>query len=736
MKSTTFAPYSTEEDRDPVEVLGDHFAQDLGHNTPMTDKAWAHSLYLKVTTLEDIEDFMKVSGEYKNGRWARIPQTPSSAATLRQPFCKLVNSMLGNLAPGAGASRVAVNSRANRFEGQPIEGMQHRCSPDIVVKASGSSFSLPKGLSLGFSNAATCFDTKLDEEVEECSRHLSYHAAYAKYMFAHQPNRMFVRSLVITENRARLFHFDRSGAQYTPLFNIHDEPATFIRLILGLCSADERTLGFDDTVQWSVAANGSKGEGTVRTIGPGGAIVTYLMVMEESPFTRNNLRGRGTTCWAVKDAKGNRFIIKDYWISEGQDAEFKLLEEAKGLLGVCQMVSYEENRIQTKDFRGNVEKLEKSTFHNRTSTRIVMKAYGPSIENFSSVMQVLAALRDAIAAHRLLLSKNIVHRDISPNNISLGKDGAEEGIRGILIDLDAATKCGVFGPQDRADHKIGTRLFQSFTVLNTSFLKPHDVSAHDYLDDLEAFFWVFSYLLIAYKADDTRAPESFLHNYLKSWDGEPAQASPEKFVFLYQSMIGAKVIQIMDEGWRCACADLFIKLRKYMREIADRKDELLCELRGTEENGAFPNHFSSILEDPDKHYDHILGLFDEALKKATEAVEPESASQPTSPTKAAPTSTLTHTPVERVSLTPLPQPTLPSVSNQSTPVKPTSSTSSFAAPPTPTRRPKRRCQEAELEDSCIEVKRKCPPSRRPLRTVVEPSLYVLNSLYQYCLKWI
>jgi hypothetical protein len=208
---------------------------------------------------------------------------------------------------------------------------------------------------------------------------------------------MFVRTLVLTENRACLFHFDRSGAQYTPLFNIHDEPATFIRLILGLCSADERTLGFDDTVQWTVTADGSKAEGVVRTVGPDGTIATYQLAKDEAPFTRNNVRGRGTTCWAVKDSEGNRFIVKDYWISEGQETEAKLLEEAKGLRGICQMVSYEENRFQTKDLRGNVKELEQGTFRNRKSTRILMKAYGPSIENFSSVAQVLAALRDAIA---------------------------------------------------------------------------------------------------------------------------------------------------------------------------------------------------------------------------------------------------------------------------------------------------------------------------------------------------
>jgi hypothetical protein len=179
MRPTTFVPYSTQE-RNPVEVLGDRLSQDLGDNTPMADKSWAHSLYLKVTTPENIEKFLKASGEYENGRWARVPQTPSSAAALRQPFCGLVNAILGCLASGAAALRMAVNTRINRFEGPPIEGTQHRCTPGIVVKGSGPSFTLPKGPHLGFSNVATCFDTQLDEEAEDYSHHLAYHAAYAK----------------------------------------------------------------------------------------------------------------------------------------------------------------------------------------------------------------------------------------------------------------------------------------------------------------------------------------------------------------------------------------------------------------------------------------------------------------------------------------------------------------------------------------------------------------------------
>ncbi|KAJ2916709.1 hypothetical protein MD484_g3713, partial [Candolleomyces efflorescens] len=647
----------------------------------MTDNTWIHSLYLNVTTSEKVENFLELSGEYEHGRWARVPQSPSSALALRQPLCGLVNAIIGCLVSGAAANRTAVNTRVNRFEGPIIEGTLHRCTPDVVVRASGPSFSPPKSSQSGFSNVASCIDTKLDEEETNYTHHLAYHAAYA--------------------------------------------------------NADERTLGFDDTVQWSTA-DGSKAEGTVRTVGSDGTIISYQLDTDQAPLARNNLCGRGTTYWAVKDAEGNKLIVKDYWVCEDHDKEIKLLEEAKGLRGVCQIVSYEENRFQTQNFRGNVEILKNSAFRNRTSTRIVMKAYGPSIEKFTSVIQVLAALRDAIAAHRRLLSKGIIHRDISPSNILLGQLGAEEGLRGILIDLDFAFKCGVLGP-DRANHKKGTRPFQSLMVLKTSALKPHRISAHDYLDDLESFFWVFSYLLIVYKADGTVAPKTILHEYLDSWNVAPRGASSAKFTFLFQAMMGDDVLEDMDEGWRYACADLFLKFRKYMRDIADRKDKLLCKREDVEKEGAFTDRFSSILKDVDEHYDHVLALFDEALEKATKAAQPNS---PPSPAEPSPTPARPETPVKAASSTSdSPRPLKSPVSTRSTIVEPSSSSfpssESLTTPCSPSRPPKRRCQEAELEDSCIELKRKCPPTRQPLlRSVVDPSIQILSSFYQYCLQWL
>jgi hypothetical protein len=206
-----------------------------------------------------------------------------------------------------------------------------------------------------------------------------------------------VRSITVTGRKVRLFHFDRGGAQHSPPFDIHDDPQTFIRLILGLSSLDEQTLGLDDTVQWTIGPDGQKVAGTIRTVRPDNTVVAYNLVMDRGPITHTSLCGRGTTCWVARTANGEEVIVKDYWITQDLPSEVRLLDEVKGLPGVCQVLFHEDNLARTKDFRGEAMALEDSTSKNRTKTRIVMKAHGRSIEKFTSVTQFLSAFRDAIA---------------------------------------------------------------------------------------------------------------------------------------------------------------------------------------------------------------------------------------------------------------------------------------------------------------------------------------------------
>ena len=214
-----------------------------------------------------------------------------------------------------------------------------------------------------------------------------------RHIFREQPNRIHVRSLIITEKRARLVHFDRAGSQITPPIDIHEQPETLVRLVVGLSSTNERTLGLDDGIQWTIV-DGRKSQGTLATTGPSGERKVFP-ILEQIPIPRDWISGRATTCWRVQDPDTEEeFVVKDSWRPGDRVAEYELLEVAKGVPGVVQMVAYEPGRGETKDFRCP---STAGKFLNRIATRLTMKCCGGSIETFKSTLQLLCALRDAIA---------------------------------------------------------------------------------------------------------------------------------------------------------------------------------------------------------------------------------------------------------------------------------------------------------------------------------------------------
>jgi hypothetical protein len=162
---------------------------------------------------------------------------------------------------------------------------------------------------------------------------------------------------------------------------------------MGISSMNERLLGIDDSIQWTIS-NGRKESGTLTTTGPSGEPKTYP-ILEIVPTPRDAVCGRATTCWRVQDPDTHEeYVVKDGWRSENHAPEHELLELVKGLPGVVQMVSYETGREETKDFRCSTTFGQ---YHNRIATRTTMKSYGKSIISFTSILQLLYALRDAIA---------------------------------------------------------------------------------------------------------------------------------------------------------------------------------------------------------------------------------------------------------------------------------------------------------------------------------------------------
>lgn len=226
-------------------------------------------------------------------------------------------------------------------------------------------------------------------------------------MFLHQPNRLFSRSLMITEKHARLVHFDRSGVYVTPLFGIHKDRELLIRLILGLASPDETVLGLDTSVQWVIdEATGRKVSGTVTVEEYNdetetSTAHTYDLNMEEAPVVRPGIRGRGTTGWHATDpVTKESVLIKDAWRTDKRASEVEHLRTAIGIPGVVQMLAYQDFCAQTRDYRPPGHKSK--GFYNRIKLRVVMKKYGTSIWHFKTRLELLHALRDVLSGKLII----------------------------------------------------------------------------------------------------------------------------------------------------------------------------------------------------------------------------------------------------------------------------------------------------------------------------------------------
>ncbi|KAJ2915683.1 hypothetical protein MD484_g4716, partial [Candolleomyces efflorescens] len=584
---------------------------------------WISPAYEDLAEESRINEFLRESGEYHKGRWRCIPKNPKLEKVLYDPVCDLWNAILDEFMPARREDmRRAVATDRVKIKHHAI----HASSPDICIEASGPSFTLVSGEMIGFSNIAAFIDAKLETDASNCQAHMVQLGGYARQTFIQQPNRMFVRCLIMTQHRARLFHFDRSGVQYTPLFNYHARPRLFVRIVLGLSSLDERRLGLDPSFQWIIGPQGVKLGGTLETVRDDGSVITYDLDMEEDIFDRTSIRGRGTVCWPVRDREtGERVLVKDYWMSEGRTPEYELLQKVRYTPGLCHLISHEEGRPETKDFRGDLSALRAVIFHNRKSIRIIIKFYGTSVDNFKSPEEMLAALRDAIQAHQTLYTMGILHRDITFNNILIGIRGfeSEDGERGVLIDLDMAIE-NVRPILDICkDFRSGTTMFQPIMVtkffdLSHLQLGKEMIPAQDYLDDLESIFWILVFLLFFYKPNGEKVPHHALHDMI--WRFEDAAYSyKEKTSFLNNKSNLYLAQRAIHPDWHASCFQLFRKLYERFDSIHQAKEVAFFEIKNPLPNGTVPNRFSDLLEDVNGNYSYIIELFDDALKAVVDA---------------------------------------------------------------------------------------------------------------------
>jgi hypothetical protein len=133
---------------------------ELGAFIPEASSSWLDSVYRDIPITSTLKRYLEGGREFRNCRWTRISNT-SSSLELHGPICHIINSIIQDIGqPEKSNTRTAV---IGQFK---LETVGRPEKPMIAIKASGPSFSSPKGSSLGFSNIASFFDASLDSEAD------------------------------------------------------------------------------------------------------------------------------------------------------------------------------------------------------------------------------------------------------------------------------------------------------------------------------------------------------------------------------------------------------------------------------------------------------------------------------------------------------------------------------------------------------------------------------------------
>ncbi|KJZ71102.1 hypothetical protein HIM_09521 [Hirsutella minnesotensis 3608] len=224
-------------------------------------------------------------------------------------------------------------------------------------------------------------------------------------------------------------------------------------------------------------------------------------------------------------------------------------------------------------------------YDNRVFRCLVISPAGRAIHKYERTSELLGALRDAIKAHRsLYLKGNILHRDISENNIII-TDRKSTGHMGMLIDLDPAKELG--SGRSGARCRTGTMEFMAIEVLQGI--------SHTYRHDLESFFYVFLWLC-------GRRGWEFLRN-------QKEQLAPSLltkwYTGSYREIASAKRGHMHVDGFE----DI---LEEFPQPKFDCVKPLCRELRGI----LFPYRdglFIGTPKDPEILYGPIIKAFDKAI---------------------------------------------------------------------------------------------------------------------------
>ncbi|KAF8641986.1 hypothetical protein AX16_009759, partial [Volvariella volvacea WC 439] len=453
-----------------------------------------------------IRDFLRHTRHYSSNkkRWNDFPNCNSgSLSALRRRVAALMQEIYDHFNI---SNRHVICNKKRLSSKFTIE-------PDMMISGWGSSSFKGRAAQplQDYVQCATPIAVRFYDQMKAEDMHVQL-AIYARECFAAQLNRRFVYALWFTDDMLAVHQFDRSGCIWSEGIDIHESPELAVRWILGASSSDEVAMGFNTTIRWRGRRR------YVQTLNLEQEPAEYEIDLTGEVHHSPCIVGPGFTCWPLVGDDGT-WLMREYWRELKDPCEEEFLVAARGLPGVAQIVSYEVGE-KTSDLRGVKPPIK---FRPRQFIRITVRQYGLAISQFRSPLELLQAFKDAVQGHQNLLSKGILHRNISCDNILLGREHCTPGDRGILANLDRAT--WDYKPRNWDElWPVGSCPFQSIAVIKGGN------GRYTFLDDLESFFYVLLLICVSYEeAGKRKDPPSVLNPWYHT-DRHVSSASKSKLL--------------------------------------------------------------------------------------------------------------------------------------------------------------------------------------------------------------
>ncbi|KAJ2562155.1 hypothetical protein IW140_006471 [Coemansia sp. RSA 1813] len=420
------------------------------------------------------------------------------------------------------------------------EGADDQDRIDIALRVEGdtSSDSPYRGsMKPDYSKMLALIEAKCSSDEPEQQAAYAQLFKYSRHIYANQHDRRFVWGLTVCDSTFRICLLGQNRILSSGSIDVTtpDGRKALAKWLVNMSLCERDRLGYDPTLYY----NGEENRWEIKVHDDAtGEFKVYEII--SCMRISDRVCGRHTRCFRCKEteasgdvdehgkaAKPREILVKRAWAIAAQNSDDKsrdevsLLREINNTLkdnkdlegkyptllaGGVVRITDENGEMFDDTVKTAFAELSEETLRDvgsRTQKGMAMTPIGQDIRRCKSADELIIAAADVMEVHSAIRKQcNILHRDISINNILINRNGPGGGACGMLIDFDCALRI-----DDTTDHKARSEMTGTFPFMSINNLEASDVIRTE-LDDWESIIYVLCWLgTFGVNADDEKAHE-------------------------------------------------------------------------------------------------------------------------------------------------------------------------------------------------------------------------------------